>query len=372
MAEEEDDSSKTEEPSHKKLEEARKKGQTVSTRELNHFFMILAIIFFLSSMAPGLGRRVIDILGPFITRPDSYLMDPASVSDTMREILVQSALAIGLVLLLTFIAAIAPAVIQGKWVFAVEQLKPKLSKISPLTGFGRIFGKKALVEFLKNFIKIAVVGIMSFMIAKPFLADLPQLINIDTTYSLTYAGILAIKLLIGTCLLLFLLSIMDYLWQRFVFMKQMRMTKQEVKDEYKQQEGDPHQKQKLKQLRSERARKRMMANVPKADVVITNPTHYAVALQYDEKTMAVPKVIAKGADEVAFRIREVAQKHRIVIMRNPPLARVLYDNTDIDEEIPIAQYQAVARIISYVYKLRGKRPQGTKPAAKYGANKPKK
>ncbi len=374
MAEEEDESSKTEEPSHKKLEEARKKGQTVSTRELNHFFMLLAIILFLTTMAPGFGRKVTDLLTPFITRPDQYLMDPASVSDTMNQLLVDSALLLAIVLLLTFVAALAPAIIQGKWVFAAEQIKPKLSKISPLAGFKRIYGKKALVEFMKNFIKISVVAIISYMVAAPYLHQIPQIINIDTTYSLQYSGILAVKLLIGTTLLLFLLSIMDYLWQRYTFMKQQRMTKQEVKDEYKQQEGDPHLKQKLKQQRSERARKRMMANVPKADVIITNPTHYAVALQYDEKTMAVPKVIAKGADEVAFRIREVAQKHRITIMRNPPLARALYDTAEIDDEIPIAHYQAVAKIISYVYKLKGKRPRSTGPAAaKYGSKlKPKK
>ncbi len=358
-----DDSSKTEEPSHKKLEEARKKGQTVSTRELNHFFMFLAIIFFLTQMAPSLSHKALDVLSPFITRPESYQMGVSNIGETLQQLLIDSVLLIGLVFLLTFIAALAPAILQGKWVFAAEQIKPKLKKISPLAGFGRLFGKKALVEFLKNLIKITIVAITCVMVVKPYIHELPSLITIDSAYSLAFSAKIGIRILIAITLFLFLLSILDYLWQRFTFMKSMRMSKQEVKDEYKQQEGDPHLKQKLKQQRSERARKRMMANVPRADVVITNPTHFAVALKYDEKTMAVPKVIAKGADEVAARIREAATQHRITIVRNPPLARALYDSTEIDDEIPLQQYQAVAKVIGYVYKLKGKRLQqpATKP-----------
>lgn len=366
-----DDASKTEEPSHKKLEEARKKGQTVSTRELNHFFMLGAVIFFLTSMAPRLGHQVLDMLSPFITRPDSYNMSAADISDILHQMLFQSATLLSLVLLLAIVAAVAPAIIQGKWIFAAEQIKPKFEKISPLAGLKRIYGKKALVEFLKNLIKISVVGAISFTVIRPYIHEMPSLVTLDTTFALEFAGKIAVRMLIGVTLLLFLLSILDYLWQRFTFMKSMRMSKQEVKDEYKQQEGDPHLKAKLKQQRAERSRKRMMANVPKADVVITNPTHYAVALKYDEASMAVPKVIAKGTDEVAARIREIAAANRITIMRNPPLARALYDSTEIDEEIPIAQYQAVAKVIGYVYRLKGKRPAGQqKPKAGY--TKPKK
>jgi flagellar biosynthetic protein FlhB len=369
--EEQDDASKTEEPSHKKLEDARKKGKTVSTRELNHFFMLLAVIFFLTSMAPSMGTQAIELLAPFITRPDSYPMDVASVSGTLSQIMGQSAMLISMLLLLTIIAAIAPAILQGKWVFAAEQIKPKLNKLSPLAGFGRIFGKKALIEFLKNFIKIGIVGVMSVMVVLPYKDQLPSLLTTDATFSLDFSGRMTSRMLIATLVFLFLLSIIDYLYQRFSFMKQMRMTKQEVKDEYKQQEGDPHHKQKLKQMRAERARRRMMANVPKADVIITNPTHYAVALQYDPAKMAVPKVVAKGIDEVAARIREVAREHRVTIIRNPPLARLLYDTTEIDDEIPAQQYQAVAKIIGYVYRLKGKKPQQARPTA-YKKPPPKK
>lgn len=353
---EDDDESKTEEPSHKKLEDARKKGQTVSTRELNHFFILLAIIFFVTNMAPSVSLQALDMLSPFITRPESYPMDAASVRDTLQDVLIGSVKILGLTLLLTIIAAIAPAVVQGKLIIATEQLKPKLEKISPLSGLKRIYGKKALVEFLKNFIKICIVGAICYMAVRNQIDHMPALVSVDTTYALDWSASVGLRMLVAITMLLFLLSIIDYLIQRQMFMKSMRMSKQEVKEEYKQQEGDPHLKAKLKQQRAQRARTRMMANVPKADVIITNPTHYAVALKYDEKTMAVPKVVAKGADEVAARIRQVAQENRITIMRNPPLARALYDTAELDAEIPIQHYQAVAKVISYVYKLKGRRP----------------
>ena len=368
MAEDQDEASKTEEPSHKKLEEARKRGQMVSTRELNHFCIIAAMVFFLSGMAPGIGRRGIELLSPFIVQPESFQMDAASISDTLRGLVIHAAMLIAMTLLLALIAAVGPSLIQGKWILAAEQIKPKLSKLSPFAGFKRIFSKKSLIEFLKNLIKISIVGVASVMVVAPHIDDLPGLVRVDTTYAMEFAGSMAMRMLVATGLFLFLLSIVDYLYQRFSFLKSMRMTKQEVKDEYKQQEGDPHYKSKLRQIRVQRARKRMMANVPKADVIITNPTHYAVALQYDTSKMAVPKVIAKGVDDVAARIREIATEHRIIIVRNPPLARLLYDTTEIDDEIPAQQYQAVAKIIGYVYKLKGKRPVARKAPTRYSKN----
>lgn len=367
MSEESDDSSKTEEPSHKKLEEARKKGQTYSTRELNHFFMMLALTFFLLVMAPGLGRDMIDTLAPFITKPDEMDMSAAGFMGLMRTVTLGTVLALALLFLASFVAAFAPSVVQNKWIFSTESIKPKFSKISPLSGVKRLFGLKALVEFLKNLIKVSVVGaiaIYAILPYKEYLYTLPALPKADM---LEFAQKMAGRMLISVLILLFLLSIADYLWQRFIFMKSMRMTKQELKEEYKQQEGDPHIKGKLKAIRREKARQRMMSNVPKADVIITNPTHYAVALQYDAAKMPAPILLAKGTDDVAARIREMATKHKIPIVRNPPLARVLYDTTDIEDEIPIEHYAAVAKVIGYVYKLKGKVPQ--KPPAKGPAGK---
>ncbi len=356
MSEEsEDDSSKTEEPSQKKLEEARKKGQVPSSRELNHFFMMLAFVFFVLTLGPATGRDTINLLSPFITQPDHYEMSAGGVSDTLRELVFGFLLLLSLPFLLTIVAALAPAVLQRKMIISAEHIMPKLSKISPLSGFGRIFGLKALIEFLKNLLKIFVVGVICTMVVMPYRHELPQLLHSANQLTLLeYSQKISGKVLTAVCIFLFLLSIMDYLYQRFMIMKSLRMSKQEMKDEYKQQEGDPHVKGKLRQIRRDRAKKRMMANVPKADVIITNPTHYAVALKYDPDKMPAPVVLAKGADEVAARIREMATGHKIPIVRNPPLARILYDTTDIDDEIPVEHYQAVAKIIGYVYRLKGK------------------
>jgi flagellar biosynthetic protein FlhB len=368
MSEEsEDDASKTEEPTHKRLEDARKKGQVVSTRELNHFFMMLALTFFLMVLAPRFCIAIMDILTPFISRPDQFEVTSAGVKDTLSNVLGETALIMAIpLILLSFVAAIAPAVIQGKLIVSGESIKPKLNKISPLAGFKRIYGMKALVEFMKSFLKVAIIGTVGIMVALPYASQMERLLTTDKSAMLELTQQVAGSMMIAACIFLFLLSIFDYAYQRMIFMKQMRMTKQELKDEYKQQEGDPLVKNKVRQLRRERAKKRMMANVPKADVIITNPTHYAVALQYDSATMPAPKVLAKGIDDVALRIRELGTKNKIPVVRNPPLARILYDTTEIDDEIPTQHYQAVAKIIGYVYKLKGKTPQKT-PAGKTSA-----
>lgn len=378
MAEEtQDDSSKTEEPSGKKLEEARKKGQMVSSREISHFFIILALAFFVMVLAPKLSHSLIELLTPFIANPDEFEMSGAGFSQTMRHVAWGTIAAMALTLFATIVAAIAPAVVQRKWIFSTEGIKPKLEKISPLAGFKRIFGLKSFIEFLKNLLKVSVIGVIAVLVAWPHRHELASLPYLQKSGMLAFTQHVAFKMLVAVLIMLFLLSIADYLYQRFIFMKRMRMSRQELKDEYRQQEGDPHVKQKLRAIRREKARRRMMANVPKADVVITNPTHYAVALQYDALRMPAPIVLAKGADEVAARIRELATKSKVPIVRNPPLARVLYDTTEVEEEIPIEHYQAVAKVIGYVYKMQGKVPKQGRPDPKFRAGpesnkKPKK
>jgi flagellar biosynthetic protein FlhB len=303
-------------------------------------------------------RDTLHFLSPFITEPDLYEMSAGGINKVFSGVILGFMGLLMLPFLLTVIAAIVPSILQRKLVFTTEQMKPKLSKLSPLAGVGRLFGKKAIVEFIKNLIKVIVVGVICSMIAYPYRNELPHLLRAtDNLSMLSYSQAIAAKILTGICIFLFLLSIIDYLYQRFTIMKSLRMSKHEMKEEYKQQEGDPHVRQKLKQIRREKARSRMMANVPKADVIITNPTHFAVALKYDAATMQAPVMLAKGADEVAARIREKATENKIPIIRNPPLARVLYDTTEIDDEIPIEHYQAVAKIIGYVYRLKGKTPK---------------
>ena len=358
MSESEDDSSKTEEASHKKLEDARNKGQIASTRELYHFFMMLALLGFMMGLVRTTSHEGINLLAPFITAPDEMEMSVGGVNQILHDVVIGFIVLLAVPFGLSIVAALAPATIQRKWVFTTEHMRPKLEKISPMAGFKRIFGMKALIEFMRNFIKIIVVMIIVSAIAWPYRHQLPLLLRAnDKLAMLNFAQGIAIDVLIAIAIFLFLLSILDYLYQRFILMKSLRMSKQEQKDEYRQQEGDPHVKGKLRQIRREKAKKRMMENVPKADVIITNPTHYAVALKYDSNVMKAPVVLAKGADAVAARIRERATEHKIPIVRNPPLARILYDTTDIDDEIPVEHYQAVAKIIGYVYRLKGKAPR---------------
>lgn len=372
MAESEDDASKTEEPSQKKLDEARKKGQMVSSREINHFFMFIALTLFITVLAPYTAQKGLTFLSPFIVQPDMIPFGTAEFSRLARYAVLGMAGILVIPLALTIIAALAPATVQKTWVFTAEKVKPKLDKISPLSGFKRIFGMKALVEFLKNLIKVSIVGVAAVMVVLPHRFEIAGAMRGRKLEILALAQEIAGDILIAGCIILFLLAIFDYFYQRFIFLKQMRMTKQEVKDEYKQQEGDPHIKGKLRQIRREKAKKRMMAAVPQADVIVTNPTHYAVALKYDPELMPAPKVIAKGTDAVALRIRDLAEKNRIPVLRNPPLARVLYDTAELDEEIPIEHYQAVAKIIGYVYKLKGKKLEGGKQTLHMPQKKKKK
>jgi flagellar biosynthetic protein FlhB len=357
MSESEDDASKTEDPSQKKLDDASKKGQSVQSREIGHFFMMLAFTVVIISLSSHIGKDSTDLLSPFITQPDQFALDASSIGITLKTLLTDALIIMILPMALAIVAVFAPNVVQQKFKFTTEQAKPKFEKISPLKGVKRIYSGKALIEFIKNTAKLIIVGIIVWYCSKPYLGYYDALSDQSAYNILELTKAIAGRIMIAICIMLFLVSAGDYLFQRFMFMKSMRMTKQEVKEEYKQQEGDPHIKGKLKQIRREKAKQRMMANVPNADVVVTNPTHFAVALQYNPETMNAPKVVAKGADIVAARIRELATKNKVPIVRNPPLARILYDTTDIDEVIPNEQYEAVAKIIGYVYRLKGKAPK---------------
>ena len=238
--------------------------------------------------------------------------------------------------------------------FAPGAIKPSLSKISLVQGFKRLFSMRSLVEFGKGIAKISIVAIASVIILYPFYQGIEHIITIPVTAVLDEMRDLVIRLMIGVLIIMFIVAMVDLVYQRNEHIKKMRMTKQEVKDEYKQTEGDPHVKSRLRQLRSEKARQRMMQSVPFADVVITNPTHYSIALKYETGEMEAPVCIAKGIDDVALRIREVAKENDIVLYENKPLARALYDTVDIDEMIPAEHFKAVAEVISYVFKLKGK------------------
>jgi flagellar biosynthetic protein FlhB len=223
-----------------------------------------------------------------------------------------------------------------------------------LAGAKRLFSLKSVVELLKGIVKIALVAAIAYMLISPQIEEIEKYVQMDPLESFDELYFLVIKLFVGVVAVLAVLALADFLYQRYEFMKQMRMSIQEIRDEHKQSEGDPMIKSRLRQIRMERARARIMASVPQADVVITNPTHYSVALKYDLDSMGAPVVVAKGVDDVAFRIREVANENDIPIVPNPPLARALFDTVEIDQEIPDDHYKAVAEVISFVFKLKNR------------------
>lgn len=348
-----DDASKTEDPSQKRLDDAFKKGQVVTSREVNSFFLLLSLTAIIIWLSPGIMHDLMLRLARYVTMPDDIDVDKASFGNEMGS-LMSDVMGIMLLPSVVVIASIFAAnIVQNRFVFSADPIAPKLSKISPLKGLKKLFSRKSLVEFLKGIFKITVVGAVAIMSIMPYKNHLTILPDEDIYELLAFISTITGHMMIGICIIMFLIALFDFTYQKFEFNRNLRMTKQELKDEYKQQEGDPLVKQKLRQIRRERAQKRMMENVPKADVIITNPSHYAVALQYDQLTMGAPHVVAKGADKVAFRIKEIAAQHKIMVMRNPPLARLLYDNAEVDEEIPYEYFKAVAEVIGYVYKLKG-------------------
>lgn len=351
----EDQESKTEQPSQKRLDEAREKGNLANSKELGNFFMLLVLAVTVAWFIPPILKNSQILLTPFLSDADSLTADQKGLSLLLYKVAFSGFAIIALPLLASMISAIATSFLQHGFVLSAEPMMPKLNKISPIAGFGRIFSVRSLVDFIKNITKVVVVGIVAFLSVYPELRHVRQLPNESTESMLLFLWMIAGRMTIGVVIAMFFIALFDIIFQRFQHIKSLRMSKQEVKDEYKQSEGDPVVKQRLRRLRMERAQNRMMAAVPKADVVITNPTHFAVALQYDTTTMSAPIVVAKGQDLIALKIREIAKENNVPVIENPPLARALFSSTELEKEIPVTHYEAVAKIISYVYQLKGKK-----------------
>ena len=256
--------------------------------------------------------------------------------------------------LLVFFAA-AGHLLQNGLVVAVDRIEPKPEKLNPLKGLKNQFSMKTMVEFVKNVSKLLLVGVVLTLVIMPELVDVELYPQIPLALTLERLYDMIVILLIATISLTAVIAGLDFAYQRYEFNKQMKMSKQEIKDEYKQTEGSPEIKAKVRQIRMQRAQQRMMSNVPDADVVITNPTHFAVALKYDIDTMGAPMCVAKGQDNIALKIREVAEENGVTVMENPPVARALFATVEIDQEVPPEHYKAVAEIISFVFRQKGKK-----------------
>ncbi len=350
MADEDDGGERTEDPTQKRLDDALERGDVAKSQEVNTWFMIAGATLILSTFSGSIGsiqaplKNIIANSWMIRTDGPTLLMLAQNLEYTVFA-------AVGVPLLLLLLTAIAGNMLQHRLVWSGELLKPKFSKISPMEGAKRIFGKQALANFLKGLFKLAALGAVMTAILWPERHRLESMLRFDPSSLLGVIVSLTVHLMGAVVAMLAVVAIADYFFQYRQWYERQKMSLQEIKDEFKQSEGDPHIKGRIRQLRQARMKKRMMAAVPKASVIITNPTHYSVALSY-ERGMQAPVCVAKGVDLIALKIREVAGQHNIPIVENVPLARALYATVEIDEEVPVEHYHAVAEIIGYVMGLK--------------------
>ena len=353
--------SKTEDPSQKKLEDAHKKGDVAKSQEVTTWFMLVGSGVVFAMLSPWISSQLSQSLSLIFMNADQFDVEGAGFSAFFNGLALTI---IGMVLIplaVLMLCGILANLVQHRMVWSVDPITPKLSKISPIGGFKRLFSTDALVNFGKGLIKISVVGAIVVAVCWPERDRLDTMMTADPIMILMDFQEIGVKIFAAVLAVITAIAAADYFYVRQKWWKRQMMTVQETREEYKQMEGDPHVKGRIRQLRQDRARKRMMQAVPDATVVITNPTHFAVALKYD-KSMAAPKCVAKGADAVAFRIRELAKEHDVPIVENPPLARALFASVDVDEAIPGEHFKAVAEVIGFVMRL--KRPgSGWRPSA---------
>ena len=354
MADDKDDAQKTELPSQKRLQDAFEKGDVTQSPDISAWLVLAAATAFIAMWAPSTATSLRKMMIGFLSQPHSLSI----TSQTAGSLLDAIGFKLLMILALPFAMLIAVGVgshwIQHPPVFSAAKLKPDFARINPMQGFSKLFGWAALVNFLKGLLKTGFAGAAIWMAVWPSRDQMLMLVTLPVAQLLPFALKLTVQFLIATLVVLGVVAVADYGWQYFERMRRLKMTRQEVKEEQKESDGDPIVKGRLRQIRSERARKRMMAAVPKASVIITNPTHYAVALAYESGKMGAPICVAKGMDSIALKIREIGQEHNVPIVENPPLARALYASVDVDESIKPEHYKAVAQVIGYVMRLKGK------------------
>ena len=351
---------KTEEPTAKKLDDARKEGQVAKSKEISNALELLAffslVYLWTRYMATFFVGNMYDIysqIPAYIKMYDGRIQEQ-TISTLFISALLRILLIMAPFLLVGVLVCVVADVAQVKWKPTGKPLQPKFSKLNPVNGFKRFFSVNSLVELLKSLLKIALVGYVVYSYLRKNMPPIYQFYDLPLNQGIMLIGTLVVNLGLRISAFYVIIALLDYIYQKVKFKNDMKMTKQEVKDEYKNQEGDPQIKSKQRQRMQEASRRRMMQQLPQADVVITNPTHYAVAIKYDPELYDAPYVIAKGADYLAQKIKEEAKEHHIEIVENKPLARMLYANVDIGSVVPPELYQAVAEVLAFVYHLQGK------------------
>ncbi|MDD3364745.1 MAG: flagellar biosynthesis protein FlhB [Syntrophomonas sp.] len=343
---------KTESATPRRREEARKKGQIFKSTDLNSAVILIAgSIVGIYSFA-YMTQKLKEFTVLYLLHRTQTDFDNAYAFQLLYESVLLMGKMLLPIFLSTFIAAFIITYLQVGGLFSVESLTPKLDRLNPLEGFKKIFSTRALMELLKSLAKIIVTGYVAYMVIKKYMYVFPRFVDMDIIASMVICGSIVLEMALKVGVVFVIIGIIDYIFQWFEHEKSLKMSKYDVKQEYKQVEGDPQIKSKQRQIQREVAMRRMMAEVPTADVVITNPTHFAVALKYQAELMEAPTIIAKGQDFMALKIREIANSNHITIVENPPLARMLYYNTEIGDVVPEEMYQAVAEILAFVYKQK--------------------
>ena len=356
MAESADPESKTEDATPRKLEEARKKGDVAKSPDVASALSLAGAAAVILMAGGWFASSMAEQFLPFIAAPHTMMggLNTGAGVEIGGIALWAITPFLGAVMLATILGGVGGNLAQSGIMFTGEKLKPDWSKVNPLKGFKRIFGPDGLVQFIKTFLKLLAVVVVCWLVLKPHANELANMAAMSPAMILPFTRDLAISLMVSALVFLSFTAGVDFLWQKYRFAERMKMTKEELKEDYKQSEGDPHVKAKLKQIRAQRSRQRMMQAVPTATVIVTNPTHFSVALRY-EAGDAAPVCVAKGVDAVALRIREVAREHAVPIVENVPLARALYAAVDVDETIPREHFEAAAKVIGFVMNKRKKR-----------------
>lgn len=351
---------KTEPATEKKLSDARKEGQVAKSKEIANGLGLLALFLILKVWVASMGEQLLEgFPNVYNSIPETVVfwrghLPEQDISIAFRNMMLQTLIIIAPILLIGFMVAFISDVMQVGWKPTTKPMQPKFNKLNPLSGFKRIFSVNSVIELIKSLLKIGLIAIICYTYLRDKWGLIFRLYDMTLMQSISLAAETVTDLGIRVAAVYMILALADFAYQKVKFGLDMRMTKQEIKEEYKQMEGDPQIKGKIKQRMRETSQRRMMQNLPQADVVITNPTHYAVAIKYDAETSEAPVVLAKGEDYLAAKIKEIAREHQIEIVENKPLARMLYANVDVGEAVPPELYQAVAEVLAFVYHLQGK------------------
>lgn len=355
---EESGQDKTEEPTGKRLEDARKKGQIARSRELNTLLMLIVSATLLLVLGVGMGHRLMDIMKYNFALEREVIFDPATPLLFLKRSLLDGLMLTAPFLAILFVAAFLGPLSMGGWNFSWEAIGFKFSKLDPIKGIPRLFGPKGVIELIKALIKVSLIFVIAYLLFNLYLPEFIALLDEPANLAILHTfKIIAWGFLLLSASLL-LVAMLDVPYQLWTHQKELKMTKQEIRDESKESEGSPEVKGRIRRMQMEMAQGRMMAEVPKADVIVTNPTHFAVALKYDPAKASAPKVVAKGVDLIAAQIRNLAVGANVPLVASPPLARALYYSTDLDQEIPKGLFLAVAQVLAYIFQLKAAQVQG--------------